>query len=1090
MLITIPKLQKRESVGQRTKKNLILQLIENESKINCSVINSNDHFLIIENDFGKQYCLVLNINDAPEEYENVLLANKINESNLSEADFRIIKWLKHPLLNSTPESIVNSWKSTFTFKEEDQENDIIGLRNPQIGAIHSILGHLTNANEIANVVLPTGTGKTETMLSVLVANRCEKLLVTVPSDSLRSQLAGKFYDFGWLKKKDINGKSILDESANYPIVGILNTGFNNLSELEDFFKKCNVIVSTMDLIAGTPLTQIHKIPELCSHLFVDEAHHSKATNWNKFIKKFENKKVVQFTATPYRNDGKILDGKIIYNFSLKKAQEQGYFKEITFIPIREYYQKDSDLKISEVAVEKLREDISNGYDHILMARCENKKRAEEVFDIYSQYTDLSPVLIHSTMTGKNRIKEAIINKQHKIIVCVDMLGEGFDLPELKIAAFHDIRKSLPITLQFAGRFTRTSRDANLGKASFVANLHQPKINDELSLLYAKESNWNSILPALSLQATEEQVDLQEFLSGFSGLEESIIPFQEIRPAFSAVTYKNQTNSWHPSNFKLGIKGYENYDYKFHKINSDKKTLVILLGNKKSVDWGTFNDVYNIEWNVYIVYWEQKNNLLFINSSEKGSHYQDLAKAIIGNDAIMLKDENVFRSFHNVDRVKLFNVGLRKGQGKNITFQSYYGRGVQEALTLSEEKSGINNNVFGVGFELGEVTSIGCSRKGRIWSYSRGTINEFLDWCDKIGEKLSNVNIDPNEILLKNAIKPKKISSRPSLVPINVDWNHEVYRDIETKISFHTSGEKFDLSNSELNIISPTTNGDLLFSFDTETINISLKVNLAEQIINGENIFSYEIEKVAGVNATVEIGTKSFTLQDFFNEYPPQIWFADGSFLQGNDYVKFNEDITLYPKEEIIGWDWPNVDISKESENFDNLRQDSIQYFFFQELLSDNSYNIIYNDDNSGEIADIIAIKDLPNEIKVEFYHLKYAVNGVVSNEIKNLYEVCGQAQKSLIWNHRDGDKFINHLLKRESLKNKKSQTRLKKGTLEDLEQLLQVVKITKPIVFDIYIVQPGFSKQNVSDPILYQLGVASNHIKKQGNINLKVISSK
>ena len=47
-----------------------------------------------------------------------------------------------------------------------------------------------------------------------------------------------------------------------------------------------------------------------------------------------------------------------------------------------------------------------------------------------------------------------------------MLGEGFDLPELKIAAFHDVKKSLPITLQFAGRFTRTSRDNNLGKASF------------------------------------------------------------------------------------------------------------------------------------------------------------------------------------------------------------------------------------------------------------------------------------------------------------------------------------------------------------------------------------------------------------------------------------------------------------------------------------------------------------------------------------------------------------------------------------------------------------------------------------------------
>lgn len=1088
MIIKIPRLHKRESIGNKSKKNLILQLIEVELEINFIIVNTSEDFVILEGLQGKQYCCVLDANKAPSIYKYVLLVNKIINSEILN-DFHIIKWLKHPLLNSDPEIISNSWKSVFNFKEEDLINDIIGLRKPQIGAIHSILGHLTNASEIANIVLPTGTGKTETMLSVLVANQCKKLLVTVPSDSLRSQLAGKFYDFGWLKKKDINGHSILDESAYFPIVGILNTGFNDVEELEDFFNKCNVIISTMDLVASFLYNQSYKISELCSHIFIDEAHHSKAKNWDKFIKLFDKGKVLQFTATPYRNDGQILDGKIIYNFSLKNAQEQGYFKEITFIPIREYYQADSDLKIAEVAVKKLRDDIHDGFDHILMARCENKNRAEEVFNIYNQYPDLSPVLIHSAIKGKNRIKQEIVNKQHKIIVCVDMLGEGFDLPELKIAAFHDIRKSLPITLQFAGRFTRTSRDTNLGNASFVANLHQPKINDELSLLYAKESNWNSILPTLSLQSTQQQIDLQEFLSGFDNLEDSIIPFQEIRPAFSAVAYKNQTTSWNPSNFVTGIKGYENYDHKFHLINRTKRTLVILLGNKKRVDWGTFNDVYNIEWNIYIVYWEEIKNILFINSSEKGSHYQDLAKAIVGNDTVMIKDENVFRSFHNIDRVKLFNVGLRKGQGKNITFQSYYGKGVQEALSITEEKSGINNNVFGVGFELGEIASIGCSRKGRIWSYSRGTINEFITWCDKISKKLSNSAINPNEILLKNAIKPKKISTRPLLFPISVDWHHDIYKEIESKINFHVGREEFDLSNSELNIISPSINGDLLFSFDTDNKSIHFKIELSEQTVNSENIYICKIIKTSVEAATVQIGTKSFTIQEFFNEYPPQIWFADGSFLQENDYVKFNEDILLYPKEEIIAWNWPNVDISKESENFLNLRQDSIQYFFFQKLLLDSSYNIVYNDDNSGEIADIITIKDLPNEIKVEFYHLKFAINGVVSNEIKNFYEVCGQAQKSLIWNHKDGDKFINHLLKRETLKNKKNQTRLKKGTFEDLEKLLQAAKITKPIYYDIYIVQPGFSKQNVSDSILYQLGVTSNHIKKQGNINLKVISS-
>ena len=82
--------------------------------------------------------------------------------------------------------------------------------------------------------------------------------------------------------------------------------------------------------------------------------------------------------------------------------------------------------------------------------------------------------------------------------------------------------------------------------------------------------------------------------------------------------------------------------------------------------------------------------------------------------------------------------------------------------MREEKSSIKNNVFGVGFENGEVTSMGCSRKGKIWSYSRGTINEFTSWCDEVSAKLFNSSIDPDEMLLKNTIKPQKIEVKQIL----------------------------------------------------------------------------------------------------------------------------------------------------------------------------------------------------------------------------------------------------------------------------------------------------------------------------------------
>lgn len=1091
MILNLPAYSSVVSFKGASKNNYINQLILTKESVEVSVESRNRNKLYVK-DKNENFYLLTTDKNAEEDIDHILFVKSFTERNVKDGKIEIIKWLKHPKIkNYTPDEVVKSWDGKFNFKSEDLENNISGLRTPQLGAIHSILGHLSNASEIANVILPTGTGKTETMLSVLIANKCEKVLVTVPSDPLRSQLSEKFFDLGWLKVKDKNGESIVDNEAMYPIVGVINSGFKTSKEFAKFISKCNVVVSTMSLLSGRSDEEKRMFSTEFSHLFVDEAHHSKATNWENFINSFEKHKVIQFTATPYRNDGQVLDGKFIYNFSLKDAQQQGYFKKIEFIPVREYDTQDADLKISEIAVNKLKDDLEKGFDHILMARCNNHNRANEVITkYYEKYKDLNPIIIHSDVENLKKVKENIIARKHKIIVCVDMLGEGFDLPELKIAAFHDVRKSLPITLQFTGRFTRTNRDKNLGNASFIANMYQPKIDDALGLLYTRESNWNSILPNLSLQATEEQIELKEFMEGFDNLEDFIIPLQEIRPAFSTVVYRNDTTEWNPTNFEEGIPGYENYDYKFSDINRKKKVIVILLGCKKPVDWSKSKDVYNVEWDVYIIYWETKNNLLFINSSEKGSLHRDLAYSIIGEDAILINDKDVFKSLHQIDRLKVFNLGLRKGLGKDITFQSYYGRGVAEGLSISEEKSGINNNLFGSGFENGNITSIGVSRKGRIWSYSRGTINAFANWCDKVGKKLSNKDIDGDDILLKNTIKPKKISELPKVVAISVDWNPDLYR-FENKVNFEINGNSsYDISNTELNVIVDESSQKLQFELNTDDdkkILFEIKLSKKE---NGENIeYLFNTEKLTkGISSKIIIGSKEAELEQFFNEYPPIIWFHNGSYLLGNDYVVFKEDIFDYPKDSLIDWEWGDTEIKSESEGFVNLKEKSIQYYCIERFIKED-WDIIFNDDNSGEIADILLIRDEENQILVQMHHLKFASDGKISNEIKNLYEVCGQAQKSLLWRHKERNEDIfDRMLKREKKKNKKGQSRLRKGTIEDVEHLLALSKL-KPLKFEIFIVQPSISKQDVTQPILGLLGVTANHLKKVGGIDLQVITN-
>ena len=109
--------------------------------------------------------------------------------------------------------------------------------------------------------------------------------------------------------------------------------------------------------------------------------------------RFSDSRVLQFTATPFREDGRLLEGEIIFKYPLRKAQEEEYFRPITFKPVREFNRKRADQAIAEAAVQQLRADAAKG--HILMARVHTTARAREVFPIYQQYAEFNPVELHT-----------------------------------------------------------------------------------------------------------------------------------------------------------------------------------------------------------------------------------------------------------------------------------------------------------------------------------------------------------------------------------------------------------------------------------------------------------------------------------------------------------------------------------------------------------------------------------------------------------------------------------------------------------------------------------------------------------------------
>ena len=1079
-IVVLPELIRQDKLG----KNIIVQKLADAQNFNANSVEVLQTHLLISNNKSEAVCLAQKNKKYPNGFSKVLVADKKPTiDNYFNVD---LSWSEYPGLKESfdPNKIRQTWKSAFNFKEENLEENILGLRAPQIAAIFSVLSHWKVEDDIGTVVMPTGIGKTETMLSLLIAKKCERLLVIVPSDPLREQISNKFISLGHLQKEEF---AIVSLTALRPIVGILYENFATSKALREFVEKCNVIVTTMDLISAGSNELQAALSQNVSHIFIDEAHHVKAPTWLHFRSLCKKEKIIQFTATPFRNDGQSVDGKLVFNYSLRRAQQDGYFKPIELIQVNEWDNSKADIAIVEAAIKRLKSDLLK-YDHLLMARCNTQAKANAVFTLYEAYPEYKPVIIHTGLSKAERedAKRKILNKESKIIVCVDMLGEGFDLPNLKIAAFHNIRKSLPITVQLAGRFTRTKFDESLGNASIIVNLKDADVTKELEDFYALGADWNSLLPRVSTARIKKELDFNNFINGFSNLNVSKIPFQSLKPALSTVVYKNHTNQWFPNNFNKGIPGIDEVDYLFSDINREQKTLVIVTGKKQNIDWAYSKELYDILWNLYIVHWDTKNNLLFINASDNAGVYMELAKAIIGGEAELINKINVFRAFHGIERIRLQNVGLKEFLGRNITFSMRTGYNIEEALELADKQSAEKAFVFGSGYQGGEKISIGCSYKGRVWSRRTGDIQQLIEWMHSVGDKLIRNDIDPNTIL-KETLMPNSVALRPKILPFAVDWNESIFLEPEEKIVFDIDGIETELYKTELSLVDASESEDLLLALVMPERNITFK----QTLFNNGKYDDFKIERLDGGSQKhiVRIGKRPFTIEDFFYQNPVIWWFVDGSSLCGNEFVELKQTIPKYPKENILKKDWTGVDLSKESQGIDPKKNNSIQYKVISEL-KEGDYDIVYDDDYSGEIADIITVKQFEDYITIQMYHLKFAKSASVSQRIDDLYEVCGQTLKSINWKFKESKEFFEHMLRREVKKHKgKSCSRIEIGSKDKITYFKEIARKGYPLNFEIFIIQPGLSSTNPSTEQLSLLGVVASYLKGKANISLTVIGS-
>ena len=1001
-------------------------------------------------------------------------------------------WLAHPakrtdMAPAAPLAAVvrASWRGAFQFSEEDPSHDVVGLRKPQAGALHAIHAHWSVSAEGATVVMPTGTGKTETMLAVLTSTRCERVLVVVPTDALRSQLASKFETLGLLK---LPGNAVLAEHALRPVVGTLTSKPRTLEEVDDLFPRCNVVVTTSHLV-GTcePAIQQH-MAELCTHLFIDEAHHSEADTWKVFRERFRGKRVLQFTATPFREDGQAVDGKLVYVYPLRKAQQEGYFRPIRFRPVREFNATNGDREIAMAALDELDADTTG--KHIVMARVADRHRAASILALYQSFERYEAVAIHSGMSSwdQQAAKRKLFDGSARVVVCVDMLGEGFDLPELKIAAFHDIRKSLAITLQLAGRFTRARGD--LGDPVFIANIALVDVCDELRRLYSQDPDWNALLPELSTAAIEAEQISQEFFRGF-GIFLDEVPLNDLRPAASMVVYKTNCATWTPDRFRGGMRGVTSGDKVFHTLNKVENTLVVLTATDQSVRWSDVESIRETVWELFVAVWDRERALLYLHGSGLNGEYKEIAKALCGQDVQLVIAPEVFRAFHGIKRLILNNVGLNEHLGRQVRFTSRMGSDVESRIGQAARRGAKRAVLAGVGFHGGEMMSIGAAKGGRVWSNLRLRVDGFAAWARSIGAKIADETIDP-DIVLAGTLKPRPVGTVPATVAIAVDWPKDLLERPESGCRFLGPGISEEPStNVGIALVAPVSGAPLLIRVFCERWESILRLELAS---DGDN-FDFRFVHVSGIVLEIGLGSKIEPLTEFFTDTPPIVWFADGSSLEGCEYTELPaDDLPRFDPLRLQVADWSDVDIRAESQG-EERRAGTIQYKVIQRLLQDASYDIVFDDDGANEAADIVAIKidrtdPIAMRIEVELYHLKYA-GGAPGRRLDDLYVVCGQAQRSVSWltNHLRRTDLFTHLLRRNDQRLQRgAPQRLERGTVELLLEIREMSR-RSDVKLRVYVVQPGLSRAQASEGQLALLAVTERFLSDTYEIPLQVICS-
>jgi superfamily II DNA or RNA helicase len=825
------------------------------------------------------------------------------------------------------------------------------LRACQKAAVLATYSHFMTDATPAVLCLPTGSGKTVIQAALHFLFQPKRFLTIVPNIILRGQTRDKVSKYAELLKYFKAAK----DSGKEPNVFEITHRRSN-AELWEELKKFNGAVAHPASVSDHFSNTIAEAPkDLFDFIFVDEAQHFPSQSWKKLASQFPNAKIVLFSATPFRTDRLRANGKLVYEYSMQRAVQDGIYREINYLDA--YNSK----KTTDDAIAAALKKASIGKKNFkAIVRTNRIAKIPDLTRVYSAL-GFSAFELHSDMSEELQDNSLLRFKDSgvAVIITVGMASEGFDFPELDAICLHEVPRSLPSLIQLVGRLSRAEvRDVGLLISS------KDRMKEKMIALFNENNSFSEIIPRYFSKLMQSKFS---FSNGSRSLLQGDINFDHMAAFKVVLCYRYPKDSAVNGDFK-SIKLDQDHDHwSVCTVPLFKNNLMCIATLRhQRPSWLTESSVENQIYDLHIVkHFPRKRLIMLLTTHELIA--QEFLKEIIDRDLLeRIPFGNLATTVSDAQEIISFGALLLGHETAGMpAYKSHFGRSVGDSFTLYDSRYFVPDYIAGMKGKLPKGIS---PKRSKLWELERESLGGIQRWFEKISsaiEKSSEIGKMPFLPEPYEIIKYTK-----ELAPVSILMDERfLYQGFEGFIKT----KKVDLLHLRWKIKSNTHTSFVL-----------------EVWLGQASVHSVEFDLSNG-NWKNEKGDLSFKfegdvypLPSILEKYEPVVHLTKATYMKGRNAWKPKKDAFSLIIDDIRDHvDWSNVTSEVPAKSVKKLTNQSLSVLGrILDYLPKSKGRCLVWDDDRGEFADIVLIT---KDFELILFHCKFrSTKGVALNLFEEL----------------------------------------------------------------------------------------------------------